>query len=299
MPQLNANGLTFEYDVFGQSGNPAVLLIMGIGTQMIAWPESLCQGLADRGFYVIRYDNRDVGLSSRLEDHPVPTVEALMMAVAAGQVPQASYTLSDMAKDAVGVLDALGIAQAHVVGASMGGMITQVAAIEHPTRTKSMVSIMSSTGEPGLPQAQPHAMMALLTPPADASRAAAIQRTVDLFTTIGSPGYPAAPGELAAMGARSFDRGVYPPGFLRQLAAILATPPRTQGLNCVTVPAMVLHGVDDPLIPLGCGEHTAQCIPGAEMVAVPGMGHDFTQALTQAVYLPELIRFLEKAEGRA
>jgi pimeloyl-ACP methyl ester carboxylesterase len=299
MPQLNANGLTFEYDVFGQSGNPAVLLIMGIGTQMIAWPESLCQGLADRGFYVIRYDNRDVGLSSRLEDHPVPAVEALMMAVAAGQVPPASYTLSDMAKDAVGVLDALGIAQAHVVGASMGGMITQVAAIEHPTRTKSMVSIMSSTGEPGLPQAQPHAMMALLTSPADASRAAAIQRTVDLFTTIGSPGYPAAPGELAAMGARSFDRGVYPPGFLRQLAAILATPPRTQGLNRVTVPAMVLHGVDDPLIPLGCGEHTAQCIPGAEMVVVPGMGHDFTQALTQAVYLPQLIRFLEKAEGRA
>lgn len=299
MPQVQANGLTFEYDVFGQSSDPAVLLIMGIGTQMIAWPETLCQGLAARGFYVIRFDNRDVGLSSRLEDHPVPTVEALMMAVAAGQAPPASYTLSDMAKDAVGVLDALGIAKAHVVGASMGGMITQVVAIEHPTRTKSMVSIMSSTGEPGLPQAQPHAMIALLTPPANASREAAIQRTVDLFTTIGSPGFPAAPGELAAMGARSFDRGVYPPGFLRQLAAILATPPRTEGLKGVRVPAMVLHGVDDPLIPLGCGEHTAQCIPSAEMVAIPGMGHDFTQALTQAVYLPQLIRFLEKAEGRA
>jgi pimeloyl-ACP methyl ester carboxylesterase len=299
MPQLNANGLTFEYDVFGRSSDPAVLLIMGIGTQMIAWPESLCEGLAGRGFHVIRYDNRDVGLSSKLDEHPVPSVEALMMAVAAGHAPQASYTLSDMAKDAVGVLDALGIDRAHVIGASMGGMITQVVAIEHPTRTKSMVSIMSSTGEPGLPQAEPHAMMALLTPPADSSRAAAIQRTVDLFTTIGSPGYPAAPGELAAMGARSFDRGIYPNGFLRQLAAILATPPRTQGLKGVTVPAMVLHGVNDPLVPLGCGEHTAQCIPGAEMVAVPGMGHDFTQALTEGVYLPRLIRFLERVEGRA
>jgi pimeloyl-ACP methyl ester carboxylesterase len=298
MPQLKANGLTFEYDVFGQSHDPAVLLIMGVGTQMIAWPESLCEGLAARGFYVIRYDNRDVGLSSKLDDQPPPAIEALMMAVAAGVPPQAPYTLSDMAKDAVGVLDALGIDKAHIVGASMGGMITQLVAIEHPQRTKSLVSIMSTTAEPGLPQAQPHAIAALLTPPADASRDAAIQRTVELFTLIGSPGYPAAPGELAAMGAKSFDRGVNPAGFLRQMAAILATPPRTAGLSGVKVPAMVIHGIDDPLVPVECGRHTAQSIPGAEMVDVPGMGHDFTEALTRAVYLPRLIGFFERVEGR-
>jgi len=298
MPQAHVAGLTIEYDRFGAPSDPAVLLVMGIGSQMILWPTSFCRGLAERGFNVIRFDNRDVGLSSKLDDLGVPDLGALMAAVAAGTPPAAAYTLSDMAKDAVGLMDALGIARAHVVGASMGGMIAQMMAIEHPARLLSLTSIMSSTGDPGLPQGKPEAMAALLTPPADQERETLVQRFIATFTTIGSPGYPATAGELRKIAEQVIDRGSSPAGFLRQFAAILASPPRSPLLKSVKIPTLVLHGEDDPLVPVECGIATAKAVPGARLVTVPGMGHDFTDALS-VVFLREVGGFLREAQAAA
>jgi pimeloyl-ACP methyl ester carboxylesterase len=297
MPQANVGALTIEYDRFGAPSDPAVLLIMGIGSQMILWPVSFCRALVDRGFQVIRFDNRDVGLSSKLDDLGVPDMGALMAAVATGTPPQAAYTLSDMAKDAVGLMDALGLQKAHIVGASMGGMIAQMMAVEHPARVLSLTSIMSSTGDPGLPPAKPEAMAALLTPAADQERETLIRRFMDTFTTIGSPGYPAAPGDLRRIGEQVIDRGLSPAGFLRQLAAILASPPRGPLLKNIKVPALVLHGEDDPLVPIACGQATADAIPGARFAPIPGMGHDFTEALSN-VFSREVGGFLKEVQSR-
>lgn len=295
MPQARVGSLTLEYDRFGAPSDPAVLLIMGIGSQMILWPVSFCRALVDRGFQVIRFDNRDVGLSTKLDGLGIPDLGALMAAVATGTPPQAAYTLSDMANDAIGLLDVLGIAKAHIVGASMGGMIAQMMAIEHPSRALSLTSIMSSTGDPGLPQAKPEAMAALLTPAPDQERETLIKRFMDTFTVIGSPGYPAAPGELRRIGEQVIDRGVSPTGFLRQLAAILGSPPRGPLLKAVRIPTLVLHGEDDPLVPVECGIATAKATPGARLVTVPGMGHDFTEALS-TVFNREVGGFLKEIQ---
>jgi pimeloyl-ACP methyl ester carboxylesterase len=295
MPQARVGSLTLEYDRFGAQSDPAVLLVMGIGSQMILWPVSFCRALVDRGFQVIRFDNRDVGLSTKLDDLGIPDLGALMAAVATGTPPKAAYILSDMAKDAVGLLDALGIAKAHVVGASMGGMIAQMMAVEHPGRLLSLTSIMSSTGDPGLPAAKPEAMGALLTPAPDTERETLIKRFMDTFTVIGSPGYPPAPGELRRVAEQVVDRGQSPAGFLRQLAAILASPPRTPLLASVKISTLVLHGEDDPLVPVECGIATAKAIQGARLVTVPGMGHDFTEAL-MTVFNRELGGFLREVQ---
>ncbi len=298
MPQAKANGITLEYETFGKNSDPALLLIMGVGCQLVMWPDSLCQGLADKGYYVIRYDNRDVGLSTKIEEGGVPDLMAAVTAQLEGKPVSAPYSLDDMADDAAGLLDALDIAQAHVVGASMGGMITQLVAIRHPEKVKSMVSIMSTTGNPELPPAQPEAMGALLTPPADTSREALIAQGVNMWKIIGSPKYPGTDEELRATAARAVDRMVCPEGFARQVVAILSAPPRNAALAKLDVPAMVLHGAADPLVPVEGGKDTAEAIPGCRLEIIDGMGHDFTEALVP-VFLDKIGGFLASVEGRA
>jgi pimeloyl-ACP methyl ester carboxylesterase len=264
-----ANGIEITYQTFGEPSDPSLLLVMGLGAQLIHWPEEFCELLAARGFQVVRFDNRDVGHSTKLDDAPVPD----LMALAAGDASAASYTLDDMADDAVGLLDHLGIDAAHVAGASMGGMIAQTLAIRHPQRVLSVCSIMSTTGNPEVGQATPEALAVLMTPvPED--REGYIEFHVKAFRAIGSPGFPFDEEFLRWRGGATFDRSMYPNGPRRQLAAIMASGDRTQALGQISAPTVVIHGADDPLITVSGGEATARAIPGAKLVVIPGMGHD-------------------------
>ncbi|WP_422363987.1 alpha/beta fold hydrolase [Pyruvatibacter mobilis] len=299
MPQAEANGLSIEYETFGDRANPALLLIMGVGCQLIMWPEDLCQGLADKGFFVIRYDNRDIGLTTKMDDAGAPDIMAALTAQLSGEPVKAPYSLDDMADDAAALLKTLGIDRAHIVGASMGGMIAQLVAIRHPEITKSLTSIMSTTGNPDLPAAKDEAMGALLTPPADTSRESLIAQGVTMWKVIGSPKYPATEEELTTLAARNVDRSICPEGFGRQVLAILSAPARNEALAKLSVPAMVLHGADDPLVPVEGGKDTAAAIPGARLEIIDGMAHDFTQALVP-VYLDKIGGFVSEVEsGRA
>lgn len=299
MPEARANGLSLAYESFGRASDPAILLIMGFSVPGLMWPTALCEGLAAKGFHVIRFDNRDIGRSSKLADAPPVNPLDVMMKAAAGQpLPPAPYTLDDMALDTVGLMDALGIAEAHVVGASMGGMIAQLVAAKHGQRARSLVSIMSHTGRQGLSQPKPEALAALVTPPGDLSREGLIQNAMQVWTAIGSPGFPASPAELRRTAERIVDYAPYEPlGIARQLVGILSSPARDEILGQVRCPALVLHGADDPLIPPDHGENTAQAIPGAKLVIVPGMGHDFTEALVP-VYLEQIGGFVTEVEAR-
>lgn len=299
MPQVKSNGVELEYESFGRDSDPAVLLIMGFGGQLTLWQTSFCEALAAKGFRVIRFDNRDVGKSTHLLDAGVPDIGALMAALATGAPVNAPYTLDDMAADAAGLLDVLGIKQAHIVGASMGGMIAQLVAINHPEKTKSLTSVMSTTARPGLPAGTPEAMGALMAPPASSGREDRIAASLRTWKALGSPGFPATEAELRKNAERDADRVPYEPtGVARQMAAIVAAPPRHEKLGAVKVPTLVLHGKDDPIIPYPCGEDTAKSVPGAELIIVPGMAHDFTELLTP-VYLKHIGDFVQKVEGRA
>ena len=299
MPQLKANGVSLEYDSFGRETDPTILLIMGFSGQMILWPLALCEGLAAKGFRVVRFDNRDIGLSERLDHLGSVSIGEAFAKVAAGQKVEAPYTLDHMAEDAAGVLDALDIADAHIVGASMGGMIAQVLAIRHAPRVRSLTSIMSTTGRPGLPQGKPEALAALTTSPANAERDTRIAQSIRVWRAIGSqPVYAADDAELRELSEKLVDRGPYhPAGVARQLVAILASEPRHERLNNVACPALVLHGEDDPLVDIAGGRDTAACIPGARLVTVPGMGHDFTSKLVP-VFLREIGGFVAEVEAR-
>jgi pimeloyl-ACP methyl ester carboxylesterase len=235
----------------GRAGDPVMLLIMGLGAQLIDWPDRFCADLAEQGFFVVRYDNRDAGLSSGAE---------------------APYRLADLAADAVGLLDALGIERAHVVGASMGGMIAQQVAIDHPARVRSLCSIMSSTGDQSVGQATPEAAAVLLRPPAT-SRDEAIAGSIASGRILGSIGFDATEEALRRRGERKYDRAYRPAGAQRQLAAVYDAPDRTEALRAITVPTVVIHGALDPLIDVSGGRATADAIPGAELVVLPGMGH--------------------------
>jgi pimeloyl-ACP methyl ester carboxylesterase len=278
MPRARANGIEIEYEEFGRSGDPALLLVMGLGAQMILWREGFCELLAARGLRVVRFDNRDVGLSTKFESAGAPDLMGVMMAVLQGKDVSAPYLLRDMAADAAGLLDALGIASAHVVGASMGGMIAQTLAIEHAPRVRTLTSIMSTTGARDLPPAKPEAMAVLMTP-IPTERSAAIERGVVTYKTIGSPGYPPDEDELRGLLERAFDRGVHPEGVARQLTAILASGSRRDALASVRAPTLVIHGLADPLVPVEGGRDTAASVPGAELLEVEGMGHDLPRAL--------------------
>lgn len=282
MPRARANGIELEYESFGRAGDPPLLLVMGLGAQMILWHEEFCGALAERGFHVTRFDNRDVGRSTWLDAAGMPDVLGALTAAGAGQPIDAPYRLSDMAADAAALLDTLGAGSAHVVGASMGGMIAQTIAIEHPARVRTLTSIMSTTGHPGLPPARPEAM-ALLMAPLPTERAAQIERSVEAARVIGSPAYPSDPAELRALAERAYDRGINPPGFARQLVAILASGSRRAALAGVRVPTLVIHGDADPLVPVEAGRDTAAAVPGARLLELPGMGHDLPRALWPAV----------------
>ena len=278
MSSAKANGLTLEYDEFGAPNDPVMLLIMGLGAQMILWREEFCNDLAARGFRVVRFDNRDVGRSSWCDAMGVPDLTAAMTAMVRRQPPPpAPYLLSDMAADAAGLLDALGVKRAHIVGASMGGMIAQALAIEHPRKVLSLTSIMSTTGNPDLPQAKPEALGALLGPP-PTTREEAIERGISVFHTIGSPKY-VDENEIRDLAARQYDRGFNPTGVMRQLVAILSSGSRNEALRRLSVPALVIHGRIDPLVPFAAGEDTAASIPGARLLALDDMGHDMPKPL--------------------
>jgi pimeloyl-ACP methyl ester carboxylesterase len=258
------------YETFGSSENPAMLLIMGLGTQMIAWPDGFCAQLADDGFFVIRFDNRDIGRSTHLDHLPAPSMRDLLLR------RPARYSLSDMAGDAIGLLDHLEIDAAHIVGVSMGGMIAQVLAIEHPQRVLSLASIMSNTGsrltgQPAL-RVQP---LILRGPPADAAEAE--ERVVRLFELVGSPGFPRDDDRLRDMVRRATQRGSSPAGAARQLAAIVSSPTRRARLGWIRVPTVVIHGTADKLVNPSGGRATARAIRDAKLVLIEGMGHDLPE----------------------
>jgi pimeloyl-ACP methyl ester carboxylesterase len=277
------------YETFGDPANPALLLVMGLATQMIAWHEDFCAQLAERGFHVIRFDNRDVGRSSAMRDIPVPTLRQLALR----SKKAAGYTLSDMAGDAVGLLDQLGIERAHVVGASMGGMIAQTIAIEHPDRVLSLCSIMSNTGArfSGQPKLATYRVL-LGTPPKDRDKF--IDHVVKMYRVIGSPGFDRDEDDLRDVAARSYDRGRNPAGSGRQLAAIIASGDRTPRLGSISVPTVVIHGTKDKLVNPSGGRATAKAIPGARLVKIEGMGHDLPRGTW-----PQIIGAIAENAARA
>jgi pimeloyl-ACP methyl ester carboxylesterase len=266
----SANGIELCYDTFGDRAAAPLVLIMGLGAQMVAWDREFCGLLAARGYFVVRFDNRDIGLSTRFAERGVPNV--LAMLAGQGKADAAPYTLRDMAEDTVGLMDALGIRRAHVVGASMGGAIAQELAIHHPDRLITMTSIMSSTGEPGLPQPTPQAMEVLLTP-APTDREAYFARYRQTWRVLRGPGFPLDEARDAERAAETFDRGLNPAGAARQLAAIVASGNRRDALASVKLPTLVIHGDADPLVNVAGGIATAGAIPGAKLLVIKRMGH--------------------------
>jgi pimeloyl-ACP methyl ester carboxylesterase len=269
-----SNGLKIAYETFGDRADPPVLLIMGLGTQMLAWPDELCRTIADRGHLVIRYDNRDVGLSSHLDELPVPAVKDLLL-----RRRRPPYKISDMAADAVGLLDALDLDSVHVVGASMGGFIAQTLAGLYPQRVRSLTLIMTSTGSRLVGHPKPQLFSKLLRRRVVRDRMEAGEAVVETFRIIGSKGFAFDEEYLRDLGGRSYERAYNPRGYLRQLAACVAQPNRTRHLRNITVPALVIHGLNDPLVNVSGGKALAKAIPGAEFVGFQGMGHDLPRAL--------------------
>jgi pimeloyl-ACP methyl ester carboxylesterase len=273
MPKAASNGIEIEYEQLGPAEGPPLLLVMGLGAQMIQWDEAFISLFVDRGFQVTRFDNRDVGLSTKLDAAGPANVMDVMAKAQAGETPDVAYTIDDMADDTAGLLDALRIESAHVVGASMGGMIAQTLAIRHPRRVRSLVSIMSSTGNPDLPPAEPEAMAMLMRPPAP-DRETAIASGVEARKLLAGPIHPFDEERARESAARAYDRSFYPAGSSRQTAAIIAHGSRVESLRKLDVPTLVIPGDVDPLVPVEAGRDTARCVPGAELMIVPGMGHD-------------------------
>ena len=275
MPSVSANGIKIEYESFGAENAPVILLIMGLGMQLIAWPDPFCQKLASAGFRVIRFDNRDIGLSTYFDDRGVPNMIWAFMKARIGLRVRAPYDLNDMAADTIGLMDALQIEKAHVVGASMGGMIAQQVAAKYPARVRSLVSIMSTSGDRRLPPATREAQRALFARPANPhDQNSIVEHSMKIWGVIGSPGFPTDPAELRARTQRSVARSYHPQGVARQLAGILASGDRSSDLSTIRVPTLVIHGDCDPLVRPACGEDTAKKIPGAKLKIIKGMGHD-------------------------
>ena len=270
--QTTANGIDIAYETMGDPADPTLLLVMGLGAQLISWDDEWCQSLVDRGFHVIRYDNRDVGLSTKVPVDGDVDVATAVMAALGGDASSAPYLLADMAADAIGLLDALDVDQAHVVGASMGGMIAQSVAIAAPERVATPTSIMSTTGDPDVGQPTAEVLPVLLSP-APTEREAYIAHSVEGSRAIGSPDH-FDPERARDVAARGFDRCFYPRGVANQLLAIIASPSRSDGLRQLDLPALVVHGTDDPLVTPSGGERTAEVIPGAQLLMLEGMGHD-------------------------
>lgn len=269
MSKAAANGIQIEYETFGDPSAWPLLLIGGLADQLIHWDNDLCRDLSQRGHYVIRFDNRDAGLSTKFDQAGVADLGTLTR----GQQSSPPYTLDDMADDGVGLLDALGIRKAHICGASMGGMIAQTVAIRHPSRVLSLISIYSTTGNKDLPPPKPK-MMELLLAPAPPEREAYIEHMVDLFKAMAGPGFAFDEAWTRMITARAYDRSYCPEGTGRQLLAVMTQGNRKKALASVTVPTLVIHGTDDPVVPVEAGRDTAEAIPGAQLMLIEGMGHD-------------------------
>ena len=297
MARAQVNGIELEYETFGDRGARPLLLIMGLGAQLLLWEEEFCAGLVGRGHYVIRYDNRDVGLSTKLEHAGEPNVLEVMQAAAAGRSVEVAYTLDEMADDAAGLLDVLGLDTAHVAGASMGGMIAQTLVLRHADRVRSLTSIMSTTGNPDLSLPQPDALGALMRPRVK-ERDGAIEQAISLQRMIGGTGFPFDEERTRRMAARSYDRSFYPVGVARQIAAVMASGNRAPVLASVEAPTLVIHGDADPLVPLEGGRDTAQAIPGAELLVIEGLGHEMPPPVWPRI-IDAISQHIEKAETRA
>jgi pimeloyl-ACP methyl ester carboxylesterase len=287
------SGIDIAYERLGDSGAPPVVLVMGLGSQMVAWPDGFCAALVAERLQVIRFDNRDVGLSTHFHDAPTPDV----MAALQGNTSSAAYTVSDMAGDCVGLLDALELDSAHIVGASMGGMIAQMVAIEYPDRVRSLTSIMSTTGDLAVGQGRPEALAALLSPPAT-TREQAVDRTIAIFRVIGSPGFEHDEAEMRHRATVSFDRANDPLGVARQTVAVIASGDRTEALRAVGVPTLVLHGAADPLVDVSGARATAEAVPDAELVIFDGMGHDLPRELWPQM-TARIYDLVQRAEAHA
>ena len=283
MARTKANGIEIEYETAGNKADPALLLVMGLGAQLTIWPNALFKGLADRGFYVVRYDNRDTGLSTDFGAWGVPNIPDAIGKVMKGERPKAPYLLGDMAADAIGLLDALGIDKAHMVGASMGGMIVQIVAATYPQRTRSMVSIYSTSGRPGLPIGKPEALAMLSAQPEGPARDQLVRHGMKLRQTIGSPGFPTPEAELRAFVEKNVDRRWYPEGAARQYLSVIASGDRVEMLKTIKAPTLVMHGEDDPLLPVDGGRDVARLVPGAELQTIAGWGHDFPAQLVPTI----------------
>jgi pimeloyl-ACP methyl ester carboxylesterase len=296
VPQLSANGIKLEYVSQGDPAKETLLLIMGLGTQLTGWPEELCETLVGYGYHVLRFDNRDIGLSERINRGRAPNIPLLAGMRMLGLPVRAPYTLDDMARDALGLLDGLGIEKVHLVGASMGGMIAQLFAARFPGRTHSLTSIMSTTGHPSLPRAERSATRALMLKPDNPlDPNSVIERNVKVRKALQSRSLPKTDTEIRETAAAAVARGGYEPdGVARQLAAILAAKERRQLLGIIDVPALVLHGDEDPLVKVECGIDTAEHLPNGELHIVRGMGHDLPTPL-----LPEIAERIHATAQRA
>jgi len=287
---ITANGISIEVEDQGPHDAPAVLLIMGLGMQLIAWPPYFVQPLLDAGYRVIRFDNRDVGLSQYFDELGPPNLPGALARLPLGLPVKPPYTVHDLALDALGVLDTLAVRKAHVVGVSMGGMIAQRVALAAPQRLLSLTSIMSSSGAAGLPQAAPEVLGALVTPP-PADPAQALEHFTKLYRLIGSPAFPADLEPMRERIVLGLQRAFHPVGTSRQLLAVLCDSGRAEELRAIRTPTLVLHGKQDPLVPYACGEDTQRRIRGAQLVGIEGMGHDLppgAAALLLEALLPHL-----------
>jgi pimeloyl-ACP methyl ester carboxylesterase len=296
MARVDANGIQIEYETFGEPDSPALILIMGLAGQLIDWDEKLCRQLAQNGHYVIRFDNRDAGLSSKMEKAGVPDMMQTIEAVMKGEMINPPYTIEDMAADTVGLQDALGIGKAHICGISMGGMIAQTIALNYPNRVLSLISIYSRTGDPGEPLPKPEAMELFLTPPPE-GREAYIEFGVKFFTTISGPRFPYDKVWLRKHVAQTYDRSYCPQGAARQLVAMFAQKNRKPALESLSAPTLVIHGADDPLLRVECGKITAAAIPGASLMIIDGMGHDLPHGGAWPQIIDALAEHMQKVDS--
>lgn len=301
MPQIRANGIHLEYESFGDPGAPAILLIMGLAGQLIHWPDDFCQALVQAGYRVIRYDNRDVGLSTKLDHLGKPKVMRAGLAGMLGLPVKAPYKLDDMARDAVGLLDALQLKTAHVVGASMGGMIGQIVAAKYPERLRSFTCIMSSSGNPRLPKASLRLQLRLAKRPARLDRDSLVAHSMQTWRMIGSPGYRIEDAALRANVERAYDRAYHPPGLARQTVAIIASGSRVPLLRRITAPTLIIHGVEDPLVPVAAAHDLARHIPDVRLELIPGMGHDLPPPLISKIaqLILQHVQGAEQAQPKA
>jgi pimeloyl-ACP methyl ester carboxylesterase len=295
MARIRANGIDIEYETFGPEDGVPLLLIHGFGQQLIAWPDEFVNGLAKAGLRVICFDNRDTGLTQKW-DGIIPDFGAIMAAARERRKLDVPYFLSDMAADAAGLLDALGIASAHICGASMGGMIAQLVALDHPKKTRSLTVIFSTTGDTGLPPSSAEAHLALTAPAPANDRAAVIAHTLNGHRAYASTAFAIDKQRAAEQVGRAYDRCYYPEGALRHWSAIIASPPRGKRLRALKLPSLVLHGTTDTLLPCAHGRYIADCIPGAEYREIEGWGHDIPRGVIPTL-LGFILPFVERVEA--